>query len=652
MNFSVGLSGLDVAQRAIEIIGTNIANSSTEGYHRQNIIVSSMNSGNPNNATVGGAEVTDISRSMDDLLERQLLRQHPTQGQLEQELQILTQIERSFGVLGDKDLGSTLNNYFSTLKELAGNPTSRALQEQVVWAADAVASQFRNFAEFVEDLRSSVVLQTDQMVEKINNLASEIADLNGQIVAINVSGGNANLLMDRRDQAMKEMAQIAPITHSTQSDQPGVMNVSIWGTPVVVSSTNIEVDVVMTESQKLGFAVKDSSMIDTGVTGGQIGGMINLNNTLLPDILNSMDSLALELVNQVNRLHVQGLGTTGSFTDLTGVNFGDPTDVLSDINSDITAGTLHVRMTDTQTGTVTYHPIAIDPSDTVNDVLTALNGVPNLVAAAGDGRFHLQTSDPTRYTFDFLPVSSVSQALAGGTATPAVSGLYDGSSNEEYTFTVVGSGDVGVDSIQLQMEDSSGTLIKNINVGLGYAAGDRIELGNGLYLTMTAGSLVNGDSFKIEALSDSDTSGFLAAAGLNTFFSGHSAATIQVREDIVTNPSRVATMLSPDLDDNTNASRIAALAETKLSTLGEKTYAESYRVMVTSIGEKILTRQTRHTSIENIVQQINNQRDAVGGVDINDEAAKLMMFEQMFQAMAKFMNTQEKTMEHLMQLLQ
>ncbi|MGB8225614.1 MAG: hypothetical protein WCE45_01920, partial [Sedimentisphaerales bacterium] len=225
--------------------------------------------------------------------------------------------------------------------------------------------------------------------------------------------------------------------------------------------------------------------------------------------------------------------------------------------------------------------------------------------------------------------------------------------NDTLTFTVSGTGNVGVkDSLTITVKDSDLNTIDTISIGSGYAAGDKIDIGNtGIQIALSIGDLVNGDSFSIDVFGNSDTSGLLASAGLNTFFSGTSATDMAVCSDVADNPRRVATALGAEMTDNTNAVRMTDIKNKALGDLDNLTCGEFYRKLVTDIGEQLSVKQTRQNNIENIVLNLTNQQSEISGVDINDEAAQLLIFQQMFQAIAKYMTTINATISSIMDII-
>ena len=263
----------------------------------------------------------------------------------------------------------------------------------------------------------------------------------------------------------------------------------------------------------------------------------------------------------------------------------------------------------------------------------------------------LSISADANYKFDFLPGVLSEPTTNNLTPDVSISGIYTGSANQTYTCTVVGNGDVGIAS-SLQIEVKIGAaVVKTVSVGSGYAAGDRLDIGDGIFISIGTGTLNDGEEFTIEALANSDTSGVLAAAGINTFFSGSGASDITVCSDIAATPGRVATALGAEMTDNANALRLAGLRDQAVSSLNTMTPREFYHRMITDIGQQLSIKKMRQDNIEVMVQNLANQQSDVSGVSINDEAAQLLIFEQMFQAMAKYIATIQSMISSVMEII-
>ncbi len=649
----IGLSGLQVAQKALEIIGTNIANASTEGYHRQEMHLASLPIKLLGDIATGGVEVAHVRRAIDVLLEKQLLVQAPQLGETSQQVLTLRSVEGALGDVGSEGLMNAVDKFFLALRELAPQPDSQPLREQVVWSADALAKHFASLGRFLQDLEDQLPLQAQDLIAEVNNLALEIADLNRDIGTMAIRGGNPNLLLDRRDQAIMEMGELVSVqTHA--STTPGAVNVSVWGTPVVVGGQATLLEVGTVDDGDMGLSVKDASFYQTDVSGGRVGALMELKNSILKDLRARLDSLASEIAYNVNLHHVQGVGPDGAFTELKGWPASDqPMSAWSEWGGHLQAGTLYVCIHDGTTGTTAHESIDVLGADTVATLAGKFDALAGLTGSVLDGGLRIGVEDTARYSFDFRPTPITTlQGGWSGSSQPDVSGIYTGAANETFTCTVQNGGSVGVtQGLTVRVENAAAELVTTLNVGLGYAAGDRLELTDGLYVSFDAGDLTDTETFTIDALARSDTSGFLATAGLNTFFKGDSLTTLAVDDEVMANSRRLSVALAADMADNTNVRRMADVGDEPVAVLGNVSPVDFFLMIVTGVGQRIHFAQARYDSLEAVRKQLMSQRDDIGGVDINDEAAKMLVFERMFQAAAKWISAQDQAMQTLIELL-
>jgi len=650
-DFAVGLSGLKVARKAIQVIGNNIANASTEGYHRQEPIIKPLEGVSTSGIRIGGgAEVRDIRRMIDVLLEREIRRQRPELGQVSQELATLRSLESILGNLTTEGLGGALNEFFGALDELTSQPDSPVFRNQVVWAADALAAQFRALGATISSLKDNAVYEARNLAEEVNRLTRQIADANSAAGILWVGGGSDAHLADLRDRAAAELAELADA--QVRIEQDGSYSVYICNMSIVLQGRVTEIEVDYVDEETIGVSVKDALHYNTTARGGRLGAMLALRNDLLVRVGQDIDTLAREIIQGINRKHVQGVGTAGSFAELFGWRVGDSP--LGQWTAPVTAGDIHLRVINTATGEVTRRTVTItDPAtETASDIAALLDAVPNLSSSVADSRLRIQAD--AGFAFDFLPALAPTPASSTltGTAEPTISGLYTGDENQTYTCTVAGAGEVGVTAgLAIEVRNGRGDLVRTLNVGLGYAAGDLLEADSGINVALSVGDLNNGEQFTIDALAATDPTGFLAAAGINTFFSGDSALTIGVVERLRDTPSRLATTLGTDGIDNLNVLAMSAVGEAPIADLGGNRPGDAVRDLVSTVGQWVAIRRARRDGIESILRELGNQRDDLSGVDINEEAARLLLFEQMFQAMARFLAAVDRSYQHLMEIV-
>ena len=652
-SFGIGLSGLKVAQQMIELVSTNIANATTEGYHRQEAIVRPVVINWYGNVGIGGAEVSEVRRSVNGLLELEITRQQCNLSQASEELDVLRTVEAAFGEVGGDGLAIAIDHFFNSLTELAADPKNEALRVQVVWAGDAVAGEFRNLGRFLTDVENQVRRQAEGYVAEFNNLTAEIDDLTDEMSSLEVHGGTSNILRDRRDQTVRELAELADIQISGMNGDDLVesLRVSAWGTPVVTRSAVMQLELAVDSDGKLGVGAKDSGVYQNTARGGAIGAMLAVKNDVLSGIRSDLDALANQVMSAINNVHLQGVGANGSFSELTGTVVSNQ--AMSEWDLPVIAGSVYVRVTNTSTGTVTRSEIDIDVADTLTDVSSLLDGVAGLSASVVNSALKIEAD--AGFTFDFLPElqSAPYTSAITGDAAVTISGVYTGPTNQIYTGKVVGTGKVGIAaSLSLEVYDEGAQLVETLNIGQGYAAGDSLDIGSGMTVAFGAGQLNNDDEFTIQALGDSDTSGFLNAAGINTFFSGTTATNMAVRTDIMVEPgrrfavSRDAAMINSD-----NIGRMIGIGENSYAALGERSIPDFFRGIVTGVGQAVVVREARTSGLKGVMEQLNSHRDEISGVDLNEETAKLISLERMFQGMARVISAQDKAMGELMDLL-
>jgi flagellar hook-associated protein 1 len=651
-DFSIGLSGLDAAQKALEIIGNNMANAATDGYHRQQIQLSpSYSTQDGTNLVGGGVNFEGVSRAIDKLLEQQIVRQDSILEQLSQELQTMQTVEGSFGEFtSSSGLNAAIDTFFNSLQDLCTDPSGSEWQNQAVSAAEAMAGQFRTLSSTLSILQEQLKLETENVVEQINNLADTIAALNNNIERLEIVGTKANNLEDQRDQCITELSKLIGI--ETYSRDYGVVDVSVGGIPLVVGSSAVQLESGLNSEGSLGIAVEGTSNYTTDIEGGKLGGLLSLTNELVAGVKENLDDLAGAIIKQVNQVHVQGVGSFGSFTELSGWTMSS--DAVADFQPPVRDENIYIRVTDTVSGEVTRHAIAVDASsDTLETIAEKISEVTGLSATAGASK--LQITARAGYTFDFLPTVLLEPTSSNltGTTPPAVSvsGIYSGSDNQTYTCTVAGSGEVGNGQLSIEVKNGAGDVVNTINIGSGYAADDKVDLADGIEIALDVGDLNAGDNFTIDVFANTDKSGLLVAAGINTFFSGKDASDIEVCSKIKDTPSRIATAAGADGTDNSNVLKLAGLNDETVDELDDLTISDFYRRIVSDIGQTISTKQTIHSGSEAVLKDLTTQQSDLSGVDTNDEAAQMLMYEQMFTAMSKYLNTINTLMTSIMELV-
>lgn len=666
-SYEIGLSGLNAAQRALDVIGNNIANAATEGYHRQRVELTPTDDVYINGVYIGqGVEFEGVTRLIDRFLDGQIVNQESTMAQISRELSALRTIESTFGELSTDGLSTAMDNFFNAMYELAAKPKDKNYQYPVISTAQSLVNQLRSLGTTVSELETQVYEEAQSAVESINSLAVQVAELNGNIRTMTVGGNDTNNMRDQRDQLITELARLTGIT--TVEMEYGVVNISVGNASLVAGSNAFKLElglVVNGGNYDFGISPAGAGVYNTQLSGGKLGGLFSLNNEILRDVGNKLDTLAKTIVFEVNKLHVQGVGSSGSFGQLTGWTMTSTN--LSDFDTPLVDGqTLYVRVTYPD-GSVVRESIVVDTSvggDTLTTMaakFAAITGLSGSQVNSGQ----LKIVADAGYAFDFLggvlaepPAAGADNTMTGNVPDISISGLYTGSTNKTYTFTVVGNGTVGSGTVSVSVNDGSG-VVATINVGSGYVPGTVVTMHDGIKISFdvsgaSAGDLNDGELFRISALTNSDASGFLAATGINSFFAGTGSTSIAVTDYVgnsVNGADRIAVSGSVGMDDNANVLAMARLGDSGISDLGGLTLKKYYRGIATDIGEQISLAEIRQDSASGVWRSLTKQRDETSGVDLNNEAAKMLMFERMFQAMAKYINVISRSLDTIIELI-
>lgn len=406
--FPIGVSALAAGQQSLALIGQNISNATTPGYHRQAVnLVSQTVDGQ----TGIGVDVASITRYTAPPVRTAILRANADQGAATAQLDTSQQIETTLGT-SPGTIGDGIEAFFNQVEQLTTNPDDTTTRRAVLASADSLAGQFNSAASSLDQLRTDLGGQINQTVSDINDLASKIADLNTRIAGIESGGGQANDLQDQRDELIDQLSQKIDVR---TVDQPnGVVNVLSSGAPVVVGEFAPKFQVAPDAGGNL-VVTQQGSNTPLNFASGSLAGQLQEYNQDLPATRARLDGLAGQFIQRVNEVQATGLGTSGPLTSASGsVSVPDPTAPLAGQNLPfpIQAGQLVVGLTDTATGQRTNATIAIDPAtQSLQDVAAAIT--------SGTGGKVQATVDPATNTLQFQAQAGTAFDFAGRDTSPA-----------------------------------------------------------------------------------------------------------------------------------------------------------------------------------------------------------------------------------------
>lgn len=650
-SLSIGLTGLLVNQRLIDMTGQNVANADNPNYHRQ---VGELSAGIAGAAIGAGVELTAIGRTIDSMLEDAIVRNASSQNETGVKLTRLNELQAMLAP-GEGSLHDALIGFFDAAERLSVQPDDLTQRRVFLYAANDLADRLNSLAENITQISQGLVSQANQAVDAVNALTAQIAELNQHIHNARANGNNANMLLDQRDGAIRKLSELIDIRVVPQEfDQANILS---GGTGLVLNATVTTLSAEIDQQNRIVVrAANSTEPID--ITGGTLGGMLALANVTMPAIKSQLDDLARSLVTHVDSIQATGLGLRGPMTALSSERtVATPTAPLAvaKLALPMEAGDLYVTVTNLATGGRNLNRISIDPAtQSLNDVAAALSTIPNMQAVVDAQAGTLNLIARPGYGFDFTGnVSSQPDAQSiTGTATAAIGGAYSGANNDVLHFRFVGSGTIGgTIGLALEVRNNAGALLTSLNVGPGYESGSDLQAVLGVKVKLHAGTVNNGDSFDVRVAAHSDTAGLLPALGLHSFFTGVGAADVRVNRALLDHPEDLALSRSGQPGDGVNLARLITLRDAPTLNGQTLSFQQFLENIIGNVASQAHDAQMRKSAFDSLGEQLQSQQQGVSGVDPNEELMKLVVFQRSYQMSAHFMSVVNQTMDDLLRLV-
>lgn len=652
--FDIGLSALRAQQQTLSVLGNNLANAATPGYHRQRVELANRAPLRDDNLHVGGGvDVVRIARLRNSAVETALLRNSSETATSETTLGIAKQIE-SLLTPGDATIHASLSNFFNRMENVSNAPQDMTVRQEFLASAAELMNSFNSLEGQLTSLDRDVRLEVDDGVKEVNQLMSDIADLNSRIFQARTNNSEPNDLLDRRDQQLTKLAEWMEADAVTL--EGGREQVLVAGGAVVVGSKAISFRARDYKNGTTGIAVSDLPTALT-LSSGKLQAMTTALNETIPAFRDRLRELSREIVRTMDQQHAQGMSDQGPYSVLLGTRgVEDVTVPLANSVPEfpIQSGDLFITVTEDATGARRTEKVSINTAlDSLTDVAARITSLTGVVASIDPVRKTMMISAEGQYSIDFAgrPDNAPDLTTMTGTSVPEFSGFYTGDLNTEWTVTFSGPGTVGVTpGLTATVTDSAGQIIGVQNVGTGYGAGERFEVGDGVFLKLGSGTVVAGDSFTVPMVSNPDETGILSALGINSLFAGSEPGLFTVRNELRQNPERLASSATGLPGDAVNIASMATLRDLRVDTLGGRTFVEELADVTAESGLYVRAAESQSTQLQAFQARLLADRDAISGVDINQEMLEMMQTQRAYQAAAKYLSTADQMLEDLFQL--
>ncbi|MGO9339074.1 MAG: flagellar hook-associated protein FlgK [Terracidiphilus sp.] len=327
----IGIGGLDAAQGALDATSNNIANVNTPGYTREVAQLSELPENDSDNQVTGGGVTLDGLQSIrDELLNMQINQQTSLQSAADTESSSLQQVQTYFTSTGT-DIASALAAFSGSLVELSGNSTNPAAQQGVLTAGQSLASAFNTTAQGLTSAQTAANEQVPDTVSQINSLTQQIAQLSGQLAQVPATE-NGGTTQDQLDQAVQQLAGLTNISITQTNNGETITTGS--GTPLVIGNQSFNLQTATGPGGIQEVLDSNGNNITSAITGGTLGGSLNIANQVIPGFLTQLNTLASQFATAFNAAQAAGTDSNGN----PGAAFFTGTANLSDAAANISVG--------------------------------------------------------------------------------------------------------------------------------------------------------------------------------------------------------------------------------------------------------------------------------------------------------------------------
>jgi flagellar hook-associated protein 1 len=605
---STGVSGLRAFQRALDVTSHNIANVSTPGYSRQRVDLQTREAERFGSGFIGtGVDVSTISRSYDELLATQMRGATSASSRLDlyaSKAQVLNDLfsDSSTGI------SASLQRFTNAVQGVSNEPTSTAARQVLLSEAQGLTQRLKTYDSRLNDVSAEINSRLTNEATTISTIANSIASLNGQIVSAQTSGNAPNDLLDARDQQLTALSGHLNVQVVKQDD--GAWNVFVGNGQALVLANQAAKIVTrgdtldpsrLTIAYQAGSTTSDMS---STLSGGTLGGLLDFRRELLDPVRNQLGQIAVAVATTVNSQQREGMDLYGSLgTDLFAVG---PVGVQP---GSANAGTGTVAVTRTSIGALTANDYILEYSGSAWTARRADTGAPVALAGAGT------VANP--FVADGLSI------VVGGTP----------SAGDKFKITPTAGAIHGMSV--LVTDPARIAAAAPIRTGAALANAGSGTISTGEVLDPTNAALRSGVSLTFIDSTHYSVNGagsFVYAPGANIDVNGWRVA-------ISGAPAAGDTFTVADntggVGDNRNMLAMMQTLSSGILSGGSESIDGAVSRFVSGIGVATNQAQVGADAQKVILQDAKSSTDAVSGVNLDEEAANMLRYQQAYQAAAQ-----------------
>ncbi|MEW5904724.1 MAG: flagellar hook-associated protein FlgK [Pseudomonadota bacterium] len=637
--YNIGVSALKVAQAGLSVTTNNIANANTPGYSRQEVVMGTLLSQNLGQGYFGqGVDVQGVKRLYNDFLAVQVNTAQTGSSNLTTQYDLSVQVSN---LLGDANggLSTALQDFFGAVNTVGNSPESLAARQTMIGSAQSLSNRMQTLDSRMTEIRNTLNSQISNSATLINSYAKQIATLNDNIVKAQAQTGGLQMpndLLDQRDYLVSQLSQEIGVSTVKQTD--GSMDVFIGtGQSLVIGTkvSSVQVTTSATDQSTLELAYVGnqgavSRIPQNALQGGNLGGYLTFRDTILDPARNSLGRIAIGIADTFNTQHQQGIDLKGALGGKF-FNIGAP---------QVTAAT-------TNTGNSTVASTIVDTGAlTTDDYLLQFDGT-NYTLFNRTTNAAVQAFTPAQLaTPQTVPGTGITLQLSAGSVADVAGDSYlirpvvAGASN----FTLATS-----DPAKIAAANPIRANAPTTNLGNATIAQPTVNAG----LPLNA-NLQQPITITFTSATSYTVAGTGAPAGAQTYTSGSNITINGWTTQITGTPSAGDTFtIAPNNNastDGTNVLKLAQLQTTNTLVNGTTSYQGAYGQLVAQTGSQTRELQVTSQAQASMLAQVVKSQQAVSGVNLDEEAANLLKYQQAYQAAAKAMTIAQTMFDSLLKL--
>ena len=632
--YGIGVQALNVAQLSLRTAQHNIANVNTPGFNRQQVLQATSFAQPTGSGYVGqGAQIESIRRLYSSFLDDQVLSASSQSQFYDTYYSAIKQID---SILADPNAGLSpaIQDFFKGVNTVANDPASIPARQALLSGAETLVARFQSISDRLVNIRDGIDTQLESVITNINSYGTQISDLNRQIVAAqSLVGQPPNDLLDQRDQLVAKLNEQIRVTTVTQDD--GSYNVFIGnGQSLVVGASSftlaLQDDPADPEQKNVAY-LQGGGYITIPQTslenGGVLGGLLSFRRNTLEGAQNALGRVSLALAQTVNNQNQLGQDLNGALGgNLFSIASTSPKIYPNSGNSSSGAALLTATLSSGAAGALTTsnYTLAYNSASS-NFTLTQLSdGTVTTIASSAlpattSYGFTIALSSGTPTNGDkwlLLPTRFGARDISVATSDPNKIAAAAPIRTVE-TITNTGNANISLGSVNTASQPPLNSNIQN-SVSITFTSASTFNVTD----TTLGSTLATGVSYT--------SGGSISYNGWTVAISGAPATSDTFT--IATNTGGIG--------DNRNALALAALqTSNKLAnnTSGTPTttYQGAYAQLVGSIGNKTAETKINSASQQTLYNDTRNSQQQLSGVNLDEEAANLLRFQQAYQAAAK-----------------